>query len=258
MRLACVITTYNRISEAKGQMDLIKEFWEPKFGRIDIYHEYDGERSWYKGKYKEDYFFRHPYKPHLEGALYLINKGIEHALANKRKYDFIVVSSADVWIYNPTRLLKIINKCRRAKYEVATSIWYLSGFSTEFFIISPSLARSVFPLDYKALLKKHRIAKILDDFSKLPYLKTKKGWFIPTTVELLFSLKLLKVLKDPRKIYLIPGRSLVLLHNRFSTKGFYSSHHDLSERKAYMKEEVKNRLKYIRRNSEYLYKILGE
>lgn len=221
-----MITTYNRVEDAKGQMDLIRDRWAPYFERVDIYHEFNGEKDWYKEEYREDFLYRHPKMPHLKGAIYLIEQGIKHVLESKVTYDFIVVASSDAWVYNPKKIHEIIKKCSEKKYELATSIWFSVGLATEFFIITPSLAEKVFPLNYEKYLKSHKIPKLLDAYSHTKFVEKYIPWSKMGTVEFYFTKKALMILKNPKKIYLIPGRRFVHFHNRFSSKGFYSSHHN--------------------------------
>lgn len=226
INLACVITTHSRVEDAKGQMDLIRDKWTPYFTSIDIYHEFNGEKKWYPKKYREDFLFRHPKMPHLKGAIYLIEQGIKDVLESKKEYDFIIVASSDAWVYDPKKIYELIQECQDKGYELATSIWFGTGLATEFFIITPSLAKKVFPLNYEKYLEHHKIAKVLDSYSHTKLVEKYIPWSKMGTVEFYFTKKALGILKNPKEIYLIPGRKFVFHHNRFHSKGFYSSHHD--------------------------------
>lgn len=232
VRLACVITTYDKVMEATGQMDIIRELWEPQFASIDIYHEFNGPSELYPEKYREDFLHRHKWLPHFLGAIYLINKGVSHVIASKRHYDYIVVASADTWVYDPKKIAQVIDECRKHNYLLATSLWCGPVLATEFFIIKPSLAKKLFPLDYEDFLKKYSFFKFFNDYTKFQQLET------------YFTYKILKLLKQHiTQIYLIPGRKIVHITNRFNSGGFYASHHNIDARKKYVAPKLKRLLK---------------
>lgn len=212
-----MIITHNRCLEAKAQMDIIRETWQPMFGMLDIYHEFNGKKSWYPKIYREDFLHKHKEMPHFAGANHMLNQGIKHVLQSGKNYDFIIVSSADTWFYNSKKLKKIILACHKKKLQLATSLWGMIALGTEFFIIAPNLARKVFPLRYTRFISKYRILK---------WTSTKIAVF-----ESLFTIQVMRVLKNPNKIYLIPGRKAVLAKNRFYSPNFYASHHDPKMRK---------------------------
>src|SRR3989338_1476900 len=91
-KIASIIITYNRVDEAKAQMDIIRELWQPIFGTIDIYHEFNGEKDWYPEKYKEDHLRRHKPMSHFLGANHMLNQGFKHVLESGKKYDYIIAT----------------------------------------------------------------------------------------------------------------------------------------------------------------------
>lgn len=231
IRLAYIITTYNRISEARGQMDIIRSLWEPNVRTIDIYHEFGGKSAWYKEKYKEDYLFKHRPRQHFAGAIHLIEQGLKHVLENGNKYDLIVVASADAWIYDQNKIDKILKKCIEKKYQIISSLWYISGLATEFFIITPSLAKKILPLRFDDFLKDHKYVKLLNDYINSPFMNTYMPWAKPGVIEAFFTWKVLKKLGNLRKVFLIPGRRFIFFHNRFYSPEFYLSHHSTHKRR---------------------------
>lgn len=226
IKIASLIITYNRIDEVKAQMDIIRELWQPMFETIDIYHEFNGKRKWYPKKYKEDFLNRHKQMPHSAGANHMLNKGIKHILESGRKYDFIIVTSADTWFYNPKKLKSVILTCKRRKFQLATSLWAGMSLATEFFILTPYLARKIFPLKFTKLLNKYRFFR---------WANAKIALF-----ESIFTIKVMRILKNPNKIYLIPGRRVVLLTNRHWSSNFYASHHDKNQRKRDILPKISN------------------
>lgn len=215
--IASLIITYNRVHEAKAQMDIIRELWQPLFERVDIYHEFNGEKNWYPKKYREDFLHRHKSMSHFLGANHMLNMGMKRILESDKKYDYIIASSSDVWFYNPKKLKKIILTIAKKKYQLATSLWGVMALGTEFFIITPDLAKKIYPVRFNQIIGKHRL---------LRWTHTKIAVF-----ESIFTFKVMKVLKNPNKIYLIPGRRTVWPTNRFYSSNFYASHHDPHKRK---------------------------
>ena len=117
LKIASIIVTYNRVEEAKAQMDIIRELWQPMFESVDIYHEFNGEKLCHPQKYKEDFLHRHKPMPHFVGANHMLNQGIKHVLESGNKYDYIIASSADVWFYDPKKIKEVIKKEKKAKVE---------------------------------------------------------------------------------------------------------------------------------------------
>lgn len=220
IKIASVIITHNRIDEAKAQMDIIRELWQPKFESVNIYHEYNGEKSWYPKKYKEDFLHYHKPIPHFIGVNHMLNQGIKHVLESDKRYDYIIITSADAWFYDPVKLKNVILACQKKKFQLAASFWGIAGLGTEFFVITPDLAKKVFPLKIIQLMNKLRLLKWTHTkISKIAILET------------IFTLHVMRALKNPNKIYLIPGRRTVWLTNRFWSPNFYASHHDQNKRK---------------------------
>lgn len=187
------------------------------FETVDIYHEFNGEKNWYPEKYKEDSLHRHKPMLHFLGANHMLNQGFKHVLESGKKYDYIIATSADAWFYEPKRLKDILLKCRRKKIQLASSLWGGMVLSTEFFILSPDLAKKIFPLS---------LTKIINRYKLLKWTYTKSSIF-----ECIFTLKVLKVLKNPNRIFLIPGRKMIWPTNRYWSPNFYASHHDRRKRK---------------------------
>lgn len=227
MKIASVIITYNRILDAKIQMDLIKNLWskEKELNDIDIYHSFNGPRSLYPKKYIENHLIRCTNPGFYEGATLLINTAVSNIFKQKANYDFIIVTSADVWLTKPTYILSLLKKMQKERFHLATSRWFQYNFySTEFFIITPLLAKDVFPLN---LGVEKYLGVLGNNSTKIRDLK------IPI-LEYCFANKVKGVIeKYPKKyltlnksVYYIPGRKHVhFLNRRYSPMiGYYSQH----------------------------------
>lgn len=252
IHLACIITTHGRVSEASAQMDIIRELWQPHFKRIDIYHEFNGKKEWYRASGREDFLSRHEPKPHYEGAVHLIEQGVEHVLKSGRPYDFIVVASADVWVYEPQKICEIIELMMKGKYLLASSLWPpFNCLATEFFVITPSLADKIFPLNYTEYLNRRKTVKMAHAISQSKMANVISWTQIPV-VEILFTMKAVRIMKGVRRILLIPGRKFVFMHNRYYSKDFYSSHHDIALRKNLVSPKLRESLQGKDMRSELL------
>lgn len=241
LRIASIIVTYNRVDEARAQMDIIRALWQPLFKGIDIYHEFNGEVGWYKDKYKEDFLHRHKSMYYLLGANYLVNQGFKHVFESGETYDLIIVTSADAWFYNPKKLKIVITTFCEKKYKLATSMWGMVVLGTEFFIIAPDLAKKVFPLRITHILNKQMILK----------------WAHKIAVfESMFTIKVMRILKNPNRIYLIPGRKTVFIKNRFFSPNFYASHHNRDKRRKDISSKLKNISKEKIEDMPYLSRFL--
>lgn len=244
LKIASVIITYNRIDEAKAQMDIIRELWQPMFKTIDIYHEFNGEKHWHPSKYKEDFLHYHKPMSHFIGANHMLNQGIKHVLESGKKYDYLIVTSADVWFYNPDKLKKVILASRKKGAQLTASLWIGLLLGTEFFIITPDLARRIFPLKFTPLTRRYKLIQWAH-LSKIGILET------------IFTLQVIRVLKNPNKIYLIPGRRAVWPTNRFWSPDFYASHHDRNQRKKDILPGIRNVLGNKTENMPNLNKFLS-
>lgn len=243
LKIASIIITYNRVDEVRAQMDIIREVWQPMFGALDIYHEFNGRKAWYSKKYKEDFLHRHKQMPHFGGANHMLNQGVKHVLQSKKTYDFIIVTSADTWFYDSKKLKKVILALASKQFHLATSLWGGMGLATEFFIMTPSLAKKVFPLKITKIINKYR-------FFRWAYAKM-------AIFESIFTIQVMRVLKNPNKIYLIPGRRVILLKNRHWSPNFYASHHDRNQRKKDTIPNIYNILQNKMANMPSLNKFLG-
>lgn len=270
LKIASVIITYNRIDEVKAQMDIIRELWQPMFETIDIYHEFNGKKSWYPKKYKEDFLHLHRHMPHFAGANHMFNQGFKHVLESGKKYDYIIASSADTWFFDPKKLKSIILTCSKKRYQLATSLWGVMALGTEFFIITPELAKKVFPLRFTKFINKSLLAassgvsrtimmwdKFVSRSARNKYKLLKWTHLKIAIFEMIFTFQVMKVLKNPKKIYLIPGRRAVWPANRFYSPNFYASHHDQIKRKRDILPKIRYSLGDKITNMPGLYKFIS-
>jgi hypothetical protein len=176
MKIAQAINTYNRITDAKVQMELTRNVWneESELKDVDIYHGYTGNPEKYKEKYLENYLYKLDNPGHYEGACLLINRLIKETLDSKINYDFIILASADTWILKPKELVNVLHTMKEKNYQLTTSRWFfVKLLSTEFFIITPNFAKQVFPLNFSNIHNLH-FPETLAPLEALFRIKTEK------------------------------------------------------------------------------------
>jgi len=230
MKLALIINTFNRIKDAQIQMRLVRSFWaqEALLRTTTIYHLYNGKKTWYPHKYLEDFLIRTNNPGHYQGAALLIDTGIQAALKNQTKFDYLLVTSADVWLIKPAVLAQIIRQMKTQKFSLATSRWFFQkALATEFFIIKPQLAQKVFPLNLHLFERKHPfLSSLSNSFLNLPI------------VEVCFARKVTRALncrfydrRFKKHVLFLPTRKNVhWLNHHFTPALGYLSHHNLKEK----------------------------
>ena len=140
----------------------------------------------------------------------MINKGVEHAQRLCSDYDVMIVSSGDVRIKSKEYLRDIVNMISDKDYDVITSIWFFSGLSTEFCVLSPIAVNKIFSFSNN-ILNSSLGRSILNMVNPLPI------------VEFIFMISVIS--KNNLKLGLLPKRGLVHWINCFKTKGLYDSTH---------------------------------
>ena len=198
--IGVVIYTYNRVDDARINIELIQSWESNMFSRINIAHAYNGNPRWYK-KTSEDYLIQRKNLGHQKGAADLIDSGIATLLASKRPLDYIVVLAADTWLVKPDYLEKVIGTMKKDKLVVATASWgsnktktlWQGGMATDFFVIDVTFIKTskLFPLKYAKFSEKYK--EILDYLGK------------NTLLEHVFSVRFLAALE---KTFRIPGDHL--------------------------------------------------
>ena len=135
---AYLITSHNRLTQTKAQIDLIKNLYSkyPTLSNIDIFHAYNGDHNSYPEPYFGEEIIRRENPGHFRGAVDLLNSGMEIILKSKNYYKYIIVASGDVWWVNPKAIIKVINDMEQNGKLLYTSIWFINAYSTEFFIKS--------------------------------------------------------------------------------------------------------------------------
>ena len=110
LKIGFLIYTYNRIDDAKINMEIIRDIWTKSklFSDIRIVHAYNGEKEWHPKKYLEDdlIFMKNP--GHFQGAAELIDAGIKKFQEKYKNIDYVIVTAPDTWLIRPEYINKII------------------------------------------------------------------------------------------------------------------------------------------------------
>lgn len=215
--VAVVIITHNRVEDARINMELMRHIWTEclPLDRLDIFHIFNGQKSWYPQKTHEDVLMRIPNRGHFMGAVDMMNVGAKAVLASRTKYDAVVVCSADAWLMDPGTLQRLLEVVTGTSPVIASSWWHVPGLvSTEWLMLNPTAIKFLFPLEPQRW------------FSTVV---TKLTWTKFPFVELAFGFRCLRQQIAFRPI---PGRSWVHPFNRFYSPTIrYFSHHDLEKKR---------------------------
>jgi len=246
MKIALIINTFNRLEDARIQMKLVRDFWpqEKLLRAVTIYHLYNGKKSWYPQKYLEDFLIRTRNPGHYQGAALLIDLGIKVALEAKVKFDYLMVTSADVWLIKPAVLAQLLRQMTAERFLLASSRWFFQkALATEFFIIQPQFAKKIFPLNLPLFEKVHPFLSLFSrSFINLPI------------VEICFARKVVESLncsfndnRFKKQVMFLPGRENVhWLNHYFSPSLGYFSHHNLEEKKRLVSQMMPAIAKFVR------------
>lgn len=190
--IAQVIYTYDKLDDAKINMEITRNLWEGIIGKVYILHAYNGKRRYGYRKYIENKLLEIKNRGHFTGASDLINNALVH-LTNFTNFKYVIVTAADTWMIKPIKLKAILNQMRSENKVIACSSWldietkwlFRTGFSTDFFIfdLDWNRANKFFPIKYDEYIKQFKDTCLF--MGVYPYL------------ELAFAYYYLKFFADP-------------------------------------------------------------
>lgn len=159
MNITALIYTYNRVDDARINMEIIRNQWakEPGLNNVKIVHSYNGKGDWYE-QYIEDKLVTTANTRHFSGAANLIDAGHKTIAEYYPETDYVIVLAADTWLVKPEYIMQKINELKEKSAYLATCPWgfdqendYRStGVATDFFIYAFQWANqnNLFPIDY--------------------------------------------------------------------------------------------------------------
>jgi len=254
--LGFLIYTYNRVDDARINMEIIKDAWVKSklFSDIKIIHAYNGKKAWYPKKYIEDDLVVIKNSWHFQGAADLIDTGVTRFYKKYKNIDYLIVLAADTWLIKPKYVYNIIQKMQQEKLHLATCAWGLPqrndiadvGMAVDFCIIDAKWAKKykMFPVNYQKFYKKYadlflyiRAGNLmLEKLLYAKYLQAINKQEKTNFVARKFALNKMYILKDREPV-----------HNRVAKDGLWSrkmywpkmgllTHHDPKEKKFILKK----------------------
>ena len=166
LKIAVIIYTYNRVEDAKINMEIIRNVWsKSKKLETKITHCFNGQKSWYPKKYLEDDLIYLKNSGHFLGASELIDAGMNIVNKKYKKIDYVIVLASDTWLIKPDYLERILAQMESENKYLASCPWGLSkrndlrdvGTAVDFFILNYEWARKykMFPLNYGDFFNKY-------------------------------------------------------------------------------------------------------
>ncbi|MCX6766648.1 MAG: hypothetical protein NT170_02605 [Candidatus Moranbacteria bacterium] len=255
LKIGVVIYTFDRVDDAKINMEIIRNLWSklPVFSDITIVHAYNGKKGWYPKKYLENSLVRMKNPGHFQGASDLIDAGTK-ILIQKKDIDYVIVLASDTWLLKPEYIAKAINEMRKKDLYLATCPWGLPnrndirdvGVATDFFCLDIKWARKykLFPLRYKEFYKKYGEYLLYKSGSNVMLEKLMLMRFMQAIRRVICSDNLYKAVAK-EKIYWLSDREPV--HSHINKRGLWvrkmlwekiglETSHDLLQKKKFLKK----------------------
>lgn len=166
--IGVLIYTYDRVDDARINMEIIRGIWEKSehFEDIKIVHSYNGNKEWYSERYSEDNLVIIENSWHFQGASDLIDAGIKVFQDKYEDVEYIIVLASDTWLIKPEYIENILMKMKEEDKVLATCAWGLPerkdirdvGIAVDFFIIDLKWATKykMFPINYGDFFIKYK------------------------------------------------------------------------------------------------------
>jgi hypothetical protein len=164
MKIGVLIYTYNRIDDARINMEIIRNTWTNTKLLQDpfVVHAYDGKKKWWPKRYLEDELRYLKNEGHFAGAAALLDAGIKRFGRVRRTVDYVVVLAADTWCVKPEYIESIIRTMYDQDKYIATCSWgtkqtlsmFHAGMALDFCVIDLAWALKFrfFPLRFKEFM----------------------------------------------------------------------------------------------------------
>jgi len=167
INIGVLIYTYNRIEDAKINMEIIRNYWAKSslINDIKIVHSFNGNKNWYPKKYLEDDLIRMKNSSHFQGASEMIDSGIKKMNGKYKNLDYIIVLASDTWLVKINYLESLLKEMRKKELYLAACPWGIPkrnllfdvGMSVDFFIMDFKWIKKhkMFPINYKKFFDKY-------------------------------------------------------------------------------------------------------
>jgi len=254
--IGVLIYTYNRVDDAKINIDIIRNVWEKSkhFKDIKIVHSFNGKGEWYPKKYLENYLVATKNSWHFQGAADLIDAGIKTFQKKHKSVDYVIVLASDTWLIKPTYVESLLNKMKRDILYLATCPWGLPerneikdvGMAVDFFIIDLKWATKykMFPINYADFYKKYEELFLyqkggnvmLEKLLYARYIKAISSEENSGGVARKMAIKKLLNLKDREPVHSHIDKEGYWIRNMYWVKMGLLSHHDPASKKKILKK----------------------
>lgn len=167
MKIGVLLYTYNRVDDARINLEIIRNVWKknPLLRDVAVVHAFNGKKEWWPKKYLEDELLYLKNPGYFRGAEILLNEGTDVFLKKYPHVDYVVTLAADTWCVNPEYLEKVIGKMHREEQYLAVCAWgnkketdmFKIGMSLDFNIVDLRWAKRarLFPLKYKEFVDRY-------------------------------------------------------------------------------------------------------
>lgn len=124
-KIGVVMYTYNRIDDARINMEIIRKVWSKKdlLNDVKIVHSYNGPKDLWPEKYLEDSIVYSDNIGHFAGAAMLMDNGFNAIKNDFPDTDYVIVLASDTWLVSPDYIENLINKMKSGEKYLSTCIW---------------------------------------------------------------------------------------------------------------------------------------
>jgi len=267
INLGFLIYTYNRVDDARINMEIIKNIWQKSklFSSIKIVHSYNGKKEWYAKKYLEDVLIRLKNPGHYQGAAELIDIGIKKFIESYKYVDYVIVVSSDTWCVKPQYVYSVLEKIKKNDLYLATCAWGLPnrnniadvGMAIDFFIINLAWAKKykMFPINYGSFYKKYSDLLLyqwggnvlLEKLILARYLKASHNQNKKDVVLKYWAFSKMFILKDREPVHSHINKDGFWIRKMYWPKMGLLTHHDPEQKKILLQKLNINQGKYIKK-----------
>jgi hypothetical protein len=167
IKVGVLIYTYNRVDDARINMEIIRNVWSinPLLKDAPIVHAFNGKKEWWPKPYLEDRLVRTENPGHFSGAALLLNTGMETFAKEYPDVTHVIVLASDTWCVKPEYIDTVIQEMNSDDLYLATCAWgtkkesnmFEIGMALDFFIVQKkfSITQKLFPIRYQEFAEKY-------------------------------------------------------------------------------------------------------
>jgi hypothetical protein len=127
--VAILVSTHDRVDDARINMEIIRASWSDAFDRIAVVHAYNGPPAGWT-QYLEDLVIEVPPSPsHFTGAADLLDAGLAAVAQEYPDIRHVVCLASDSWLYRPERLRAVVDDMRQGELRLAAASWEVADYT---------------------------------------------------------------------------------------------------------------------------------